>query len=228
VNIYIDIETIPAVHFTKQQIHELAVDKVPGTYKDKDKINAWVVENRQEIFEKTSFDFRYGWIACVVIAAEDDSPEIFYGASSGETQATKLLESEFDMLDNIQDFLKAYSSKRPPRFVGWNNAGFDMPWLWKAAIRAGATRLAQTIVPRGTTKYKLPWLDLMEVFACFQYGKSSKQVDCAAYLGIAEPNPELNGSHVYKQWLSGDNSYGTHCLSDVVTLREIHKRLEAL
>jgi len=206
----------------------MALDKVPGTYKDKDKINAWVVENRQEIFDKTSFDFRFGWIACVGLAIEEEEPELFYGAPPGETSPPVLLDAEREMLLKIQDFVKSNTSRSIPRYVGWNNAGFDMPWLWKAAIRAGATRLAQTIVPRGTTKYKLPWLDLMEVFACFQYGKSSKQADCAAYLGIAEPNPELNGSHVYKQWLSGDKSYGTHCLSDVITLREIHKRLEAL
>jgi len=228
VNIYIDIETIPAVHFTKQQIHELAVDKVPGTYKDRDKINAWVVENRQEIFEKTSFDFRYGWIACAVLAIETEAPEIFWGPSPGDTSPGALLEAEKNMMLQMQDFILCNTTRRPPCFVGWNNAGFDMPWLWKSAIRANTKPLAQAIVPRGTTKYKLPWLDLMEVFACFQYGKSSKQADCAAYLGIAEPNPELNGSHVYKQWLAGDTSYGTHCLSDVITLREIHKRLEAL
>lgn len=227
-NLYIDIETIPAVHFSKQQIHQLAIEKVPGTYKDKDKINAWVVENRQEIFEKTSFDFRFGWIACVVLAVEDEDPAIFYGAPPNKIEPMTLLNAERDMLIQIQEFVQQNCLRRPPKFVGWNNAGFDMPWLWKAAIRAGTQQLAQAIVPRGTSKYKLPWLDLMEVFACFQYGKGSKQADCASYLGIAEPNPELNGSHVYKQWQAGDKSYGTHCLSDVVTLREIHKRLEAL
>lgn len=225
--IYIDIETLPAVHYSMQQIHAMARDKVPANYKDQDKINAWILENKMEIYLKTGLDPRTGWIACVGVAVEDEAPVIFYGPDASlMSDIEKMLKAEKTMLTNLEEYLAGKQYKTSPKFIGWNNASFDMPWLWRASLRARLSKLPRWIVPYGASKYKLPWIYLMEVFGCFQYGKSSKQKHAAEYLGISEPSPDLDGSQVYDQWRNNDLSYGEHCFSDIVTLREIHRVLE--
>jgi len=228
-NIYLDIETLPAVHYSLQQIHAMARDKVPANYKDQDKINAWILENKIELYLKTALDPRTGWIACVGIAIEDEEPVIFYGPTAENSKDIEaLLKQEKEMLLKVEEYIAERNTRRLPKFIGWNNASFDMPWVWRGSLRARLSRLPKWICPPGSAKYKLPWLDLMEVFSCYQYGKSSKQKHAAEYLGIVEPSPDLDGSQVYDQWRRHDRAYGEHCLSDIITLREIHKVLEGV
>ena len=225
--IFIDIETVPAVDWSKQKIFEETRKKVPANYKDKDKISSWVIENMEETFEKTSFDFKHGWVASVAICGLTDQPRALAGVKTQETDRSVLLEQEKEMLFGLQDSVSELRGRNLAKFVGWN-VPFDLMWLWHASLRAGALKLAETIVPRGSSKFKLPWIDLMEYFSCFQYGKSSKQTDVAEYLGIAEPRPDLAGSQVYQQWKKGDTSYIDHNISDVLTLRMIAEKIGAL
>ena len=132
------------------------------------------------------------------------------------------------MLDEISETLGTKQENKSITWLGWNNSGFDMPWLHKAALRAGQPGLARKIAPPWATKYKLPWTDLMEVYCCFQYGNRAKQKHAAEYLGITEPSPDIDGSMVYDQWLAGNLEYVRHCESDIETLRQIALKLGVL
>lgn len=233
-DIFIDIETIPAIHWTPAQKYENAFRQVPATHKKPDTIRAWVIENQEEFFRKTSFDYLAGWIACVCVGTKDGEVTSFYSNTYSNTLEDRLA-AERDILEQLESYLECRETIRSKiNFIGWNNAGFDMPWLYRAAVRAGCWGLAKAICPPGLGKYKLPWIDLMDMWGCFQFGKGSKQTAVAQYLGIAEPNPELSGSLVYQQWLQASKTpdekpaYVIHCESDIITLREIARRLGAV
>jgi len=219
---YVDIETLPAVDWNENQRYQHVMKSVPGNYKKPEAIDGWYQENHMDKFLDTSFDYKHGWILCVCIALDDGEVMTFSEISNLRTTRAQLLAAEQLMLQKLEEYVISKMERGVYiTWVGWNSDSFDLPWLYRACLRAGCFKLARLIVPRGAQKYKLPWRDLMPLWSCYQYKSWHKQADVAAYLGIREPNPELNGSMVYSQWLAGSNLPLVHCGSDLLTLREL-------
>lgn len=226
--IIIDIETLPAIGWTYEEKREHARRKAPANHKKPDSIEKWVDENADEEYRRTALDYRHGYIACVCLLPKVGDPITMATTARPGATAAEMLAAEAVVLRGVAAGLGAEKMRSRVEFLGWNNAGFDMPWLYHAALRAGLVPLANLIMPSGLGKYKLPWLDLMERWGCFQYGARSKQKHVAEYLGIQEPSPDIDGSMVYDQWSAGGTEYVEHCESDVITLREIALRMGAL
>lgn len=246
--IFLDIETLPAHDWDEFQRAEYVRSKVPKTTTKPDSIQAWIAENAEETFRKTSFDYRYGYIHCICVIFEGQYLEkldrvdfcnelkIYPADEKGGT----LFEQEARVLQVLEFNLKKHvnAAHRLPTFIGWNSDKFDFPWVWHAALKHGLTDLARLLVPAPSDKWKKNWLDLMKVYCCHEFGERAKQAEAAKFLGIYEEFPDLDGSMVYDQWLGGigfvpkdeeDRSprllIGDHCISDVRTLQSIAGRI---
>lgn len=246
--IFLDIETLPAHDWDEFQRAEYVRSKVPKTTTKPDSIQAWCVENGEETFRKTSFDYRYGYIHCVCVIfegsyLEKEDPINFaaelkiypsddLGGSLYDQEARVLKVLEFNLKKHIT------AAHRLPTFIGWNSDKFDFPWLWHAALKHGRKDLAKMLVPVAQDKWKKNWLDLMKVYCCHEFGERAKQAEAAKFLGIEEEFPGLDGSMVYDQWLGGVDFVpaeanprsprlliGDHCISDVRTLQKIAGRI---
>lgn len=219
--LFVDIETLPAVHWTEEQRLAHARAKVPATHKKDDAIAKWLEENAEQTFRATSLQWRHGWIASVCLAWMDEEPQLFMPRNPSLVGEITLFTA---MMLYFMDLKRRYPSdfSRSVQWVGWNIAGFDMPWLHHAALRAGAPRIARLIAPDPVAgKFKLPWVDLMNCWDLHQYGQHTAGRAVAEYLGHAEEAPELHGNQVYDQYLAGDwESIGAHSVSDVLRERE--------
>ena len=123
-NIYFDIETIPAqdpvaIELIKADIEKQKLSvKAPSNYKDQEKIDAYIKVEVEKLdaefdatYRKTSFDGGLGQICCISYAIDDQAPVSIYH------------ECETDILDFFYHSLKSRydpSSQTRPKFIGHN------------------------------------------------------------------------------------------------------------
>lgn len=211
-NIFLDIETIPAQGNSFAEFLEDAKTdfKAPSTltktqacadlglagndakYTSKDDaIKLWEAkfaeekapEVAEENWRKTSFDGAKGEVISIAWAEED-----------GEIQSISrgLDESESDMLESFFAAVRPVGNKRPPFFVGQFIAGFDLKFLFHRAVVLGVN-------PR----FELPFNGrhghsfycTQEAWAGFK-GRMSQDNLCKA-LGIEGKPNDIDGSKVW-------------------------------
>jgi 3'-5' exonuclease len=205
-NIYIDIETIPG----DTRPNEESV-KVPANYKDPDKIKAYQKEHLDEEYRHQSLDSMAGKILCIGYACENGAIECTFG------QENEILRGFEEYLIKVQG---AWSE--PVTFVGWNINAFDIPWIWRKAIKYGLTSLRNSF---NRSRYKGNSIDLMLAWAT-DYKNYTKMEDVAQFLGLPGKIGGLTGATVYDAYLEGKvDEISAYCKGDVSTVREIYKRV---
>lgn len=221
--VYIDIETLPAIHWTPAQLETYLRRKVPKTHKKEDTIQKWISEEGDQAFADTALDWKYGNLYCVcgIIELPKKEPQYFEIVNPDPNT----LEGQSAALGNLLDVLtvedeRGYRAR--PTFVGWNSDHFDLPFLYYKAYQSAVSELAKRIVPNPLKKYERPWIDLMKVWTLDAWKEYAKQADTAEWLGVAEDMPEFDGSMVYDAWKKGEAyKIVQHCKSDIWALKRI-------
>ena len=137
-NIYFDIETIPAqdpiaIKVIKAEIEkQKLLVKAPSNYKDEEKIAAYIAAEVEKLdtefdatYRKTSFDGGLGEICCIGYAIDDRPPVSISGVSEAY-----ILKGFFKSLNDSYN----PSSQIRPKFIGHNIINFDLRFLFQRAV----------------------------------------------------------------------------------------------
>ncbi|KGA31157.1 hypothetical protein [Pectobacterium odoriferum] len=225
-NIYIDIETIPAQNPDIKSAIAAEV-KAPGQYKKKESIDEWLAENRDKVAEedwrKTSFDGGLGHVVVISAAVGDGETKTFY---STEWQHP---EYEAELLREFFAFLHVSfdpSRQIPPTFIGHNVADFDLRFLFQRAVVLGVA--PPRFLPVNVRSWDKSIFDTMNAWAGYN-GRVSLEKLCKV-LGIAgkgsEIGEEIDGSKVWDFVRDGKiDKVAKYCAADVERVRNIFKRM---
>jgi len=228
-NIYLDIETIPAqepatIEMIRADIEKqkLAV-KAPGNYKDAEKIDAYIQAERDKldadfdvIYRKTSFDGGLGKICCIGYAINDNEPESIYGLE------------EYILFEFYDVLRKAYdsSSQQRPRFIGHNIANFDLRFMYQRSIVCGIK--PPPILPFNVKPWDESIFDTMTAWA--GHGNRVSLDKLCKIFGIplkgSEIGEEMDGSKVWDFYQAGRiKDIAAYCEGDVERTRHVYKRM---
>ncbi|WP_224552912.1 3'-5' exonuclease [Pectobacterium versatile] len=225
-NIYIDLETIPAQN--PEIKDEIAANiKAPAQYKKQESIDTWLAENRdaaaEEAWRKTSFDGGLGHIAVISAAIDDGLIRSFYVNDWQEPGAEDFILRDFFAFlhDNYDP-----SRRTPPVFIGHNIVEFDLRFLLQRAV------VLNIVIPPFLPVAARPWdgsvYDTMTAWAGHR-GTVSLDKLCRILnipLKGSEIDEEIDGSKVWDFIQAGKISkVARYCEGDVERVRGIHKRM---
>jgi hypothetical protein len=219
-NIFLDIETIPCQR-DDIKAEFLASVKAPATYKKPESIEAWLAENREAEAEaallKTSFDGGLGQVVCLCWGTEALGTQSHVVADlSPAAERAMLIEWE----DAINSVRKADHFK-PPRFIGHNVAGFDLPFLWKRFVVLGLRP------PLWLPHYPKPWgeqvFDTMTEWAGLKDRISLDRL--CKVLGL-KGKDGMTGADVWPAVQAGRlGEVAEYCVEDVNRVRAVYLRM---
>ena len=216
-NLFIDIETIPAGD--PIVLREL---EPPGNISKQDSIEAWYKEKAPAIaakkYRERALDSMAGEILCIGYAIEEEPVECIVGI-------------ENDILKKFSCIISKYAGEwdEPLTFIGWNVAKFDIPWIWRKAIKYELIGLRDVF---NRDRYKGNYLDLMLTWAT-DYKDYTKMGDVAKFLGLSDKFGNLRdkfshitGAMIYDAYIEGRmDEIVEYCKNDVEIVREIYRRI---
>lgn len=209
-NCYLDIETRPAgQHINPKELTP------PANMSKQDTIDLWYQEKAPVIalekYRNRALDSMEGEILCIGYAFEDE-PQCVYGST------------EETVLRVFGDELKRAGGewKEQLTFVGWNITAFDIPWIWRKAIKYGLKDLRNAF---NRDRYKGNHIDLMLTWAT-DFKDYNKMDNVAKFLGLPGKTGDITGATVYDAYLEGRiDDIRDYCKNDVLTIREIYHKL---
>jgi len=208
-NIFIDLESIPA----GDPIDPMTLTP-PGNISKPETIAAWYKDKAIDIavekYRARALDSMQGDILCIGYAIGDEPAEII---------TTEHLDSERDALSVFQDVVHGIESIT---FIGWNIVAFDIPFIWRKAIKYGLTGLRNAF---NRDRYKGNHLDLMLAWGA-DWKDFRKMEDVARFLEVPGECTKVTGATVYDAYLAGNmDGIVAHCRNDVETVRAIYRRI---
>lgn len=215
INVYLDIETIPS---QSQEYRDEVRKNIspPRNIKKPESIQKWIMEKgdsaADEVVAKTSFDPAHGHICCLSFAI-DDEPIKYYEARKLEDEAAILT-----------SFFAALPKMELPCFIGHYVSQFDLRFILCRAVVLGVK------IPAKIPRDPKPWDDVVfDTMTAWAGNKGSiSQDNLAKALGL-KGKDGLDGSMVAAAWANGEYSrIAEYCMSDVATVREIHRRFDAV
>jgi hypothetical protein len=203
--IFLDIETIPA----GDPIDPMTL-KPPAQMKKADTIAEWYKNEApalaEEAWKKGSLDSMRGEILCIGWICDEEGWVI----NGSNEEAT---------LQQFQTILEGIKGEY--KFVGWNINSFDIPWIWRKAIKYNLP--LRKVFNRD--RYRGNSVDLMLTWAS-DFKDFRKMSDVAEFLGIEDRSNGIEGSQVYDLYKEGRiEEIKTYCMGDVETVRDIYKRI---
>jgi hypothetical protein len=216
-NIYLDIETLPAQSdAVKADIAEGV--KPPGTLKKAETIAAWEQNDKPQAVAdavaKTSLDPAAGHICTISWAIGDAEPEAAHAFT----------------IDQEADVLRAFFAAIPtdtyaaPTFVGHYIGGFDLRFILCRSVILGVPIPPQ--IPRDPKPWDKSIFDTMTAWAGAK-GTISMDRLCKA-LGM-DGKGDFDGSKVAQAWADGQHeTIIEYCKDDVRKTRAIHSRFVAV
>lgn len=203
---FLDIETLPAV---MDDAEKAALVSAPANYKDPEKIAAWIADNAESEYRKTSFDPLSGRLLCVGYAYGDEDVRVAYDASG-----------EGAIFDELH---AALVNRQAPIWVGHSVAGFDLLWLKLHALKQ--RHPIAPLIP--FAKWDKRVEDTKEMAAGPDPRNGRKLSDLARFFDIGEKGSGLDGSKVYDAWLAGEHErIAAYCAQDVALTRSLHRILK--
>lgn len=217
INIFFDIETIPA-QSEKIKNHVQSNISPPANYKKPEVISAWIEENRDAMYRKTALNGGFGQIVCIGYAVNDNPVKVIYS----DEWAT----SESDVLSNFfSDISKSYKFgyHTPPQFIGHNIDNFDLRFIYQRAIILGIK--PPDFLPVNNKVYNnIHIFDTMVEWSGRHNFVSLN--DICLSLGISQKSDEIDGSKVWDFVQNGKmKEVAEYCASDVEKVRAIYKRM---
>jgi hypothetical protein len=220
IDVYLDIETIPN-QSPEYRAKVREGIKPPGNIKKPESVAAWLAENADaatdEAIAKTSFDPAAGHIVCIGWA-------IGYGAAQTASMGASL-DNEASVIDEFFESLRQDVPFGMACFVGHYISGFDLRFIINRAIVLGVR--IPNIIPRDIK----PWSqNIFDTMVAWTGPKGSISQDrLAEALGIDGNKSDFDGSQVADAWARGEHErIAKYCQGDVETVREIHRKFEAV
>jgi hypothetical protein len=229
-NIYFDIETIPAqdpvaIQLIKADIEKQKMSvKAPGNYKDADKIDAYIKAEVEKLdsefdstYRKTSFDGGLGEICCIGYAIDDKPPVSIYGVSEA-----------FILNKFYQAIMDEYnpSSQIRPKFIGHNIVNFDLRFLFQRSVMNNIK--LPMIIPFNAKPWDESIFDTMTAWAGHGNRVSLDKL-CKIFnfpLKGSEIGEEIDGSKVWDFYQAGRiDDIARYCEGDVDRTRQAYKRM---
>ena len=185
-NVYLDIETLPA-DMDDAAKAALVADKVPGNYKDPEKIAAWIAREADEVWRRTALDWELARVLCVGVAIEDEDPLVIY--SEDATPAVIL--DGFDAILAVLD---------RPTLIGHYVDSFDLQLLRMLAAEHNHPLL--TRIPSAK------WSPRVIDTAARAAGSNPRGIDHASLGKLCRKlripaKSDMDGSKVYDAWVAG-------------------------
>lgn len=212
VRLYVDIETIPGPHPPSlEELEALA----PKTHKKPETVRQWAGENQDGEYRKQALDSMQGEILAIGYAFDDATPAVLIRSEA--------IPSEADLLTVFEHVVEAAMAKRGsmrPVWVGHNIRSFDLPWLWRKALKYRLYDLAARI-PRG--RYDKDAEDTLELWAT-DYKDRVGLARVAAFLGLAGKSAGMDGGKVFDAWQAGEAArIAEYCGQDVALVRDVYR-----
>lgn len=215
-NIYLDIETIPAQsNEAKARIAETV--KPPAQMKKAETIAAWERDQKaaavEEAIANTSFNAAYGQICCIGFAVDDSPATSISWPINAENEALAIA----GFFDTISDVV----GNRFPVLVGHYITGFDIRFIMQRCIVLGVR------IPGWMPLDPKPWdagvFDTMTAWSGPR-DKVSMETLCQAF-GI-EGKGDVDGSMVGQMFAEGKHKeIAEYCRGDIERTRAIHKHM---
>ena len=210
-NIFIDLESIPA----GDPIDPMTLTP-PGNISKPETIAAWYKDKAIDIavekYRARALDSMAGEILCIGYAVEDCAPMCVIGGT------------EQEILSAFNEGLKAHQTAygEPLTFIGWNIVAFDIPFIWRKAIKYGLIGLRNAF---NRDRYKGNHLDLMLAWGA-DWKDFRKLDDVAQFLGLPGKLGGLTGATIYDAYLEGRmDEITAYCKNDVETVRAIYRKI---
>jgi hypothetical protein len=233
-NIFIDIETVPAqdpdaiIMLRAEADEEKLLIKAPSNYKDEAKIKEYILAKQIEIdtafeerYRKTSFDGAYGQIACIGYAIDDEPAKSVWSAGWNQMEGDVLAAFYRILNDRINS-----NSQMRPTFIGHNLIGFDLRFIHQRSVMLG-------IKPPSFIPFKAkPW-DTTVFDTMIDWAGVGNRVSLAKLCKVfgldakgSEIGEEIDGSKVWDFVKNGRiEDVATYCEGDVERTRQVYKRL---
>lgn len=217
--IFIDGETIPSGDIESFEV------VVPGTYKNKEKIDEYKNDpkNKIEQFKKRSLNTSTADFVALSFAVEDN--QIVNLLANPEDDIT-----EEDMLVELEELImkETYSQtddgiiKFDIYWVGFKIRDYDLQILFKKAIKYKLYRLAK-LIPRN--RYDKRVIDIYEIWTgsnTLDPKGGNTMKDVREFLGLEGKTYGMDGSQVYNYYLEKRyTEISEYCESDVEEEREL-------
>ena len=218
--LYLDIETIPAQN-DQVKADILATIKPPGNIKKQESLDKWMAENSEQAAEekwlKTSFDGGRGEIIAIAWAFDDNEVQCNF-RDRGESEADLLCE----FYDAVTQSMYASAINDITTVIHGSKDLFDLRFLYQRSVvlkEKPSFKINQDSRYNGDKTF-----DTMTAWA--GWGNFVSLDAICKSLGIESPKGEMTGADVWPEFQKG-NIAGIikYNISDVVALREVHKRL---
>ena len=197
-NLYLDIETIPAGNEQHAILKEIHAKKIRDGKKVDGDFEAYLAA--------TSFDGAFGQIICIGYAKDNKPAEVFYGE---EKQVLK-------------DFWAI--AKNATRFIGFNVMDFDLRFIYQRSVVNGVRPTQNLPFARYRND---PIFDVMWEWRKWAREPSISLDALAKALGIpSSKNGGIEGKDVWKAYQEGRQAeIYQYCKRDVEVTRTIYKKM---
>lgn len=217
--IHIDLETVPSGNIDEFEV------KVPGTFKNEDKIKAYKEDKniRIEQFSKRALNTNTADIVAISFAVNDEPIISLLADPTKEV-------TEYDVLSYLEEYLEKERNSNEENgnilydiyFCGFNIREYDLRILLKKALKYKLYNLSKMIP---FSKYDKRVIDMLEIWngsSTLDPKGGSKLKDIREYLGLEGKTYGMDGSMVYEYYLNGRfEDISKYCDSDVSEEREL-------
>lgn len=224
-NLFIDIETIPAQR-PDVMAEITSTIKPPGTIKKPESIAAWMKDELpsaiEEAYRKTGLDGAFGQICVIGFALGVSTPRTVW-SMDWEAPGT-----EFELLQDfacaLTDLIPA-NQERSSRVIGHNVASFDLRFLFQRSIVCGVEP-HRVVASAAQAK---PWESDKVFDTMVQWSGVGRTISldklCKA-LSVPTPKSDLTGALVWDYVKSGRIAeVAEYCKKDVDATRAVYQRM---
>lgn len=122
----LDVETEP-----NQELIDLFVSRIkaPKTYKDPEKIELYILKQKEELTKKMSVDVDFCKIKCIGLKEDDEPAKI--------VTLEHLIEKLYKQIEVIPETTTGYKERRFFDLITFNGKRFDLPVIIRECIRLG-------------------------------------------------------------------------------------------
>lgn len=218
-NVYLDIETIPAQRADLRAVVRAAV-KPPATIKNALTIAEWEEKRRPEAEEEaiaaTSFDGGMGQVCVIGWALDDDPPQSVQVKDLSLGAEKEILCEWFAQLRHVYS-----TSGTRPVVVGHNIVAFDLPFIWKRVMYHGIRP------PMWVPRDPKPWSDaVFDTMTQWAGARERISMDRLCLLLELPGKGDVTGADVWPMVQAGRiDDVAAYCRDDVERTRALHRRM---
>lgn len=200
-----DIETIPADKKQTEKLTKLYTSK-KNKIKNLDDLKEF--GTLDDFLRRTSLDGSFGRILCIGYALNEEEPKIICNIYNEK----KNLEDFWDLCIGVD------------KFVGHNILDFDLKFIYHRSIILGVKPTRSISFARYVVNGQV--YDTIQEWSKWSFSDKKSLEHLALAMDIPSPKEEIDGTMVADFYKDGKiDEICNYCMKDVVTTREIYKRM---